>query len=71
MEGVIRTIKQDKGYGFITGSNKQDYFFHANDIVGDSIATLVEGQAVTFQPFDNAPKGRRAQNIEVVETSGR
>lgn len=32
MKGVIKTFFSDKGYGFIKGEDKKDYFFHFNDL---------------------------------------
>ena len=40
MTGPIRTLRVDKGFGFIKGETGQDYFFHQSAIYGEGIADL-------------------------------
>lgn len=66
MRGAIKRLKE--GFGFITGEDQHDYFFHKSGLTGtkaEQEATfhrLREGMAVTFQPEDG-PKGLRAADV--------
>ena len=48
MTGTIRTLRVDKGFGFIKGETGQEYFFHQSAIYGESLADLREGDGVEF-----------------------
>jgi CspA family cold shock protein len=61
MTGKIRTLRADKGFGFIKDDAGQDYFFHQSAIYGEGIADLREGDSVTFD-VGEGPKGPRAEN---------
>ncbi|HEY1912611.1 MAG TPA: cold shock domain-containing protein [Vicinamibacterales bacterium] len=67
MNGKIRTLRTDKGFGFIKGENGQDYFFHQSAIFGEGIADLREGDSVTFEPTQG-DKGPRAENVTRTST---
>ena len=50
MTGTIKTLKSDKGFGFITGEGlAKDLFFHSNSLVGVTFDKLKEGDAVSFE----------------------
>ncbi|MEA3453054.1 MAG: cold shock domain-containing protein [Patescibacteria group bacterium] len=63
MEGVIKTLVTDKGFGFITvdGEDK-DLFFHKNELSGVSYEELKEGDRVSFEKADSE-KGPNAVNV--------
>jgi len=65
--GSIKKIVADRGFGFITGEDGKDYFFH-RDGLSESIDfdRLVGGEAVTFDVESN-PRGPRASNIKATE----
>jgi cold shock CspA family protein len=63
MTGTIRTLRVDKGFGFIKGETLQEYFFHQSAIYGDGIADLREGDEVA-----DSPKGPRAANVKRTTT---
>src|SRR5688500_1374756 len=65
--GSIKKIVADRGFGFITGEDGKDYFFH-RDGLSESIDfdRLVGGEAVTFDVESN-PRGPRASNIKAAE----
>jgi CspA family cold shock protein len=64
MEGVIKRIVAEKGYGFIrTHDGKEEYFFHRS-ACSSRFDELVEGQNVTFTVV-NSPKGPRAESVEI------
>ena len=65
--GTIRTLRVDKGFGFIKDSNGQDYFFHQSAIYGEGIADLREGDTVEVEG-GQGPKGPRAGNVRRTST---
>jgi cold shock protein len=67
MMGTIRTLRVDKGFGFIKGETGQEYFFHQSAIYGEGIADLREGDGVEFEVADS-PKGPRAANVKRTTT---
>jgi CspA family cold shock protein len=67
MTGHIRTIRADKGFGFIKDTSGKDYFFHQSAIYGEGIADLREGDSVEFD-VGEGPKGPRAENVRRTST---
>ena len=67
MTGKIRTLRVDKGFGFIKGETGQEFFFHLSAIYGEGIADLREGDGVEFEVSDS-PKGPRAANVKRTTT---
>jgi CspA family cold shock protein len=67
MTGKIRTLRGDKGFGFIKDDSGQDYFFHESAIYGEGIADLREGDSVEFD-VTVGPKGPRAENVRRTST---
>jgi CspA family cold shock protein len=67
MTGKIRTLRADKGFGFIKDDAGQDYFFHQSAIYGEGIADLREGDSVTFD-VGEGPKGPWAENVRRTST---
>src|SRR5215218_6395253 len=43
MTGTIKTLRAEKGFGFIKGAAGQEYFFHQSAIYGEGINDLREG----------------------------
>ena len=62
MNGTVKRIVIDKGFGFVRAADGSDYFFHRSACVDVSFDDLREGQAVTFDRGDG-PKGPRAENV--------
>jgi len=63
MEGTIKKIIADKGFGFITvDGEEKDLFFHKNELKGVSYEELKEGDRVSFDKTDS-PKGPNATNV--------
>ena len=61
--GTVKTIRGDKGFGFISREGEaKDLFFHSNELKGITIAELKEGDTVTFEVVDG-PKGPAATNV--------
>ena len=65
--GTIRSLRTDKGFGFIKDEKGQEYFFHQSAIYGEGINDLREGDSVEFDVADS-PKGPRAENVRRTST---
>ena len=69
MTGKIKTLKNEKGFGFITGEGlAKDLFFHSNSLVGVTFDELKEGDAVSFET-EESPKGLNAVNVQRAQYS--
>jgi len=63
MEGTIKTIVSEKGFGFITVEGEEkDLFFHKNEVKGTTYEELKVGDKVSFEKADS-PKGPNAVNV--------
>ena len=60
MQGVIKWYNKKKGYGFISGEDGEDYFFHFSEVKNNVI--LDKDVDVEFDPA-HTTKGKQAQNI--------
>lgn len=65
MEGIVKRLMRDKGFGFIRVTDGTECFFHQSACNG-KFGTLQEGDRVTFN-FWESPKGPRAENVKKVE----
>ena len=68
MEGTVKWFDVARGFGFITGEDKQDYFIHHSRISGRGYKNLDQGQLVYFDP-DTNDRGLLAINVLAVSTS--
>lgn len=64
LNGTIKRLVSDKGFGFILASDGNEYFFHNSACAGVSFDSLREGQAVTFER-GQGPKGPRGENVRL------
>lgn len=62
MTGTIRTLRVDKGFGFIQDQASKDYFFHQSAVQGERFEDLREGDRVEFD-LGHGEKGPRAENV--------
>jgi cold shock protein len=62
MNGTIKRLVSDKGFGFILASDGNEYFFHNSACTDTRFDDLREGQAVTFDR-GQGPKGPRGENV--------
>ena len=62
MNGTIKRLVADKGFGFILAGDGNEYFFHNSACAQTRFDELSEGQAVTFEP-GQGPKGPRGENV--------
>ena len=67
MTGSIRTIRSDKGFGFIKDEGGKEYFFHRSAVYGEGLEELREGDNVEFEVGQGA-KGPRAENVRRTST---
>jgi CspA family cold shock protein len=67
MTGTIRTLRVDKGFGFIKDDAGKDYFFHQSAVYGEGLDNLREGDSVEFD-VGEGPKGPRAENVRRTST---
>jgi cold shock protein len=62
LNGTIKRLVSDKGFGFVAAPDGNEYFFHQSALNGVPFSELREGEAVTFQT-GQGPKGPRAENV--------
>jgi CspA family cold shock protein len=62
VQGTIKRLVSEKGFGFVAAPDGQEYFFHQSSCA--SFDSLREGAQVTFEP-GQGPKGPRAENISL------
>ena len=68
MNGTIKKVILDKGFGFIApAGGGNDLFFHCTKVVGGpaNFDALKEGQAVTYNPVEGK-RGTEAHDVAVV-----
>jgi CspA family cold shock protein len=65
INGTVKRLVSDKGFGFVEADGGQEYFFHQSACMGTSFDQLREGQPVTFES-GQGPKGPRAENVRTV-----
>jgi CspA family cold shock protein len=65
LNGTIKRLVADKGFGFIAVGDGTEYFFHQTACVQTSFDQLREGQAVTFDQ-GYGQKGPRGENVRPV-----
>ena len=65
MNGTLKRLVIDKGFGFVQAEDGTEYFFHQSACAGVRFDDLREGQALTFQT-GQGPKGPRAENVRAV-----
>ena len=64
MNGTIKRLVSDKGFGFILTTDGNEYFFHSSACSETHFDELREGQAVTFEGAQG-PKGLRGENVRI------
>jgi CspA family cold shock protein len=61
--GIVKKLVADRGYGFITGDDGKDYFFHRSGLeLPLDFDLLEDGERVTFE-IETSPKGPRAIHV--------
>ena len=68
--GTIKKVVADRGFGFITGEDGKDYFFHRNGLqLSLDFDRLAGGEPVEFE-VQQSPKGPRAVNVRETTAVG-
>jgi cold shock protein len=62
MEGTIKRLIRDRGFGFIRSEDGQEVFFHRSALQGLDFDGLTEGERVAFE-LERGSKGPRAVNV--------
>lgn len=65
IQGTVKKIVSDKGFGFILGPQEVEYFFHRSALDRGRFEDLRVGQAVEFEPEESS-KGPRAESVRTV-----
>ena len=62
--GIVKKLVSERGFGFITGDDGKDYFFHRSSLAPTlDFDRLAGGEKVQFE-IESDPKGARAANVE-------
>ncbi len=64
LKGKIKWFSKEKGYGFIFGEDKKDYFVHIKDVKGEDIPQ--EKDEVEFKVIKNK-KGLKAIDVIIIK----
>src|SRR5262249_44725853 len=64
MQGTIKKIVSDRGFGFIATDSGSELFFHASSVEGEAFDALREGQQVDFTS-EQDPRGRGERAVHV------
>ena len=65
-KGTVKWFNAEKGYGFITGEDGKDYFFHYSQLVMEGFKTAEVGQKVEYTEA-STDKGLRANDIHFAD----
>lgn len=64
-KGIITTIFQNEGFGFIKQDDGTDIFFHAGGVCNPEFKDLKEGYKVEYMIVE-VPKGKKAIGVTTV-----
>ena len=62
MQGTIKRVVRDRGFGFIRSADGQEVFFHRSSLQELNFDGLKEGEAVEFE-MERGEKGPRALSV--------
>jgi len=64
LQGSVKFFNSQKGYGFISGSDGNDYFVHFSQINSDGFKSLGDGEQVEFDVQTDPSNGKlKATNV--------
>jgi CspA family cold shock protein len=65
MNGTIKKVVSDRGFGFIAADDGKEYFFHRSALAqSEEFDRLVGGEKVEFEP-EASPKGPQAGKVRI------
>jgi CspA family cold shock protein len=64
MNGTVKRLVSEKGFGFLAAADGNEYFFHQSACTNGDFNQLREGQPVTFKT-GQGPKGPRAEDVRI------
>ena len=67
MQGTIKRLIRDRGFGFIRSADGQEVFFHRSTLKNLNFDNLREGEQVEFE-VEQGAKGPRATNVRASES---
>jgi len=62
MQGTIKRVIRDRGFGFIRAADGQEVFFHRTSLQQLNFDSLREGERVEFE-IERGEKGPRATSV--------
>lgn len=63
MNGSVKFYNTEKAYGFVTGEDGQDYFFHRSAIINNN-ESLKKGDNVVFET-QQGDRGLKAVRVQL------
>ncbi len=60
MKGKVKMFNAQRGFGFITGEDGKDTYFHQTSVEGG--ATIAVGDSVEYE-VEQGDRGTRAKNV--------
>jgi CspA family cold shock protein len=66
MQGTIKRVIRDRGFGFIRSAEGQEVFFHRSGLQNLNFDSLKEGDNVEFE-LERGEKGPRAVNVRAAQ----
>ena len=67
MQGTIKRVIRDRGFGFIRAADGQEIFFHRSALQNLDFESLREGDNVEFE-LERGEKGPRASNVRAAQS---
>ena len=62
MQGTIKRVIRDRGFGFVRAADGQEVFFHRTSLQQLNFDSLREGERVEFE-MERGEKGPRATSV--------
>lgn len=68
MRGSVNYFSDYRGFGFVLGVDKVEYFVHVSQIKADGHKTLQKGQEVAFTPTKSS-RGPQARDVSILDSA--
>jgi CspA family cold shock protein len=63
MQGIVKKVVRDRGFGFIKGEDGMEVFFHRTSLQNLNFDSLKEGEKIRFE-LEQGEKGARAVGVK-------